>query len=168
MIKIVRIAILCSFLVTEKAAAKHLLPLTQKARPDSGSIRIIGESRGPRFAIKLNLTPLIFRSLSVQAEYAFHKNMSVALGASLLPKRTLSEDIYNFIDENPYTSNFSTPVYEGKAITPEFRVYPFGRADRGAPAGFYIAAYYRYANYKAYQTVSYQDVGSPEIGRAHV
>ncbi|PBQ30790.1 hypothetical protein CNR22_03030 [Sphingobacteriaceae bacterium] len=122
--------------------------------------KAIGEG-DPHFAIKLNLTPLVFRSLSLQAEYAFHRKMSIALGASILPKRTLSEDLYNAIDDNPYSSNFSTPVYEGKNITPEFRFYPFGREGHSAPNGFYIAAYYRYAHYTAHQTVSYQDVSSP-------
>ena len=135
---------------------KDETPFKKKEVSKSG----ITSARDPRFAIKLNLTQLIFPGISLQAEYAFHKKMSVALGASILPQRTFPTELYN-LNDNPYASNFSSPVFEGKSITPEFRFYPFGREGHSASNGFYIAAYLRYAHYIAHQTVSYQDVSSP-------
>jgi hypothetical protein len=110
---------------------------------------------GPVFGLKMNLTQLLIPNFSFQAEFSFSRFISLALGASYLPKRGVPDFIYD-LQRNPYNSYFSSPIFEGRMITPELRFYPFGRA----PKGFYIAAYLQYAHYVAHQTVSYQDFSS--------
>jgi hypothetical protein len=105
-------------------------------------------------AIKMNLSQIALRNLSFQAEYGFHKKMTVAVGFSYLMKRDLSL-LYNVPDS--LEKNFTVPKLSGFAITPEFRFYPGGDEDKPAPNGFYIGAYLRYAKYKLAQTVSYTD-----------
>ena len=143
-------------------SAGNLSLLKSKENPfkkNGTSHSILSDGNGPHFAIKLNLTQLILPGISMQAEYAFHKKMSIGLGASILPQREFPTNLYN-LNDNPYASNFSSPVFEGKSITPEFRFYPFGREGHSAPNGFYIAAYLRYSHYIAHQTVSYHDMSS--------
>jgi hypothetical protein len=101
--------------------------------------------------VKMNLTQLTFRNFSFQGEFAFHPKMSFALGFSYLMQRPIPSFWY---DDDPY---FSRPTYGGFAITPEFRFYPSGDEDQGAPHGFYLAPYLRYAKYNLKQTVSYTD-----------
>lgn len=132
----------------------------KKSNPKSG-IEDIFKKRafgngGPVFGLKMNLTQLLIPAISFQAEFAFNPFMSLALGASYLPKRGVPDAIYN-LNNNPYHSYFSSPVFEGKTLTPELRIYPFGRS----PSGFYLAPYVQFAHYVAHQTVSYQDPRSP-------
>ena len=96
-------------------------------------------------AIKMNLTQLTLKNLSFQAEYGFHKKMSVSLGVSYLIQRPVPSSWYT---EDP---NYSKPTFGGFAITPEFRFYPRGKGDRPAPHGFYVGAYLRYAKYNLKQ-----------------
>jgi hypothetical protein len=111
-----------------------------------------GESN---IAIKLNLTQLGFKNISLQGEYGFHKKMTVSLGFSKLLNTKL-----NFYPDNEY---YSIPTFSGWALTPEFRFYPGGSDDKPAPNGFYIAAYLRYAKYKLEQVVTYQETSNSKI-----
>ena len=123
------------------------------SKKKSASANYNGESN---IAIKMNLTQLALKNISFQAEYGFHNKMSVALGFSVLMKRSLST-LYSAPSQ--YGDNFTIPQLSGYAITPEFRFYPGGKEDKPAPNGFYIGAYFRYAKYKLTQTVSYTETG---------
>jgi len=93
--------------------------------------------------IKLNISQLIFKNISLQYEYGFHKNMSGALGLSYLVKR----DIPGILFQPEADYGYQLPKYYGWAITPEFRFYPGKKEEHQAPHGFYIAPYFRYAKY---------------------
>jgi hypothetical protein len=114
---------------------------TEKPRMDAN-----GESN---IAIKLNLTQIAFKNISLQGEYGFHKKMTVALGYSNLLKHEIG-----FYKTDAL---YSAPKFSAWAITPEFRFYPGATDEKPAPNGFYIAAYLRYAKYKLEQVVSYTD-----------
>jgi hypothetical protein len=100
---------------------------------------------GSKSVIKLNLTQLAFRNFSLQYEYGFHKNMSGALGISLVIPRNIPGQIYSPPSK---TEGWQIPKFSGFAITPEFRFYPGKKEEHQAPHGFYIAPYFRYAKYK--------------------
>lgn len=104
-----------------------------------------GEGEGSKSVIKLNLTQLAFRNFSLQYEYGFHKNMSGALGISLVVPRNIPGQIYTPPSK---TEGWQIPKFSGFAITPEFRFYPGKKEEHQAPHGFYIAPYFRYAKYK--------------------
>jgi hypothetical protein len=113
----------------------------------------------PNIAIKINLSQLAFKNLSLQAEYGFHKKLSVALGISSLLKRDLPGFVY---DPDPaYADYFKVPNLKGFAVTPELRFYPGGKEEKPAPRGFYLAPYLRFAKYTVEQEVSYQDDSKP-------
>lgn len=102
-----------------------------------------------RHVIKLNVPQLFLVNISMQYELAFHKKMSVALGGHYVVPRKVSTIINSFSKEDTQGKDigFVDPVISGWAITPEFRFYPFADEDKRAPAGFYIAAYYRQSQY---------------------
>jgi hypothetical protein len=91
----------------------------------------------PGHVVKLNLYPLAFQNFSLQYEKPFHDRMSVALGVSFMPSRSLP-----FSDLLP--DEIRDLRFGGFNITPEFRFY---LGSNGAPRGFYFAPYLRYANY---------------------
>ncbi|MGJ7030761.1 DUF3575 domain-containing protein [Niabella hirudinis] len=102
-----------------------------------------------RSIIKLNLISPVLKNYSVQYEQVLTKRLSLALGARIMPASTLpfrqeirkkivDEDI-DFVNEAIDKLKFSN-----YAITPELRFYP-GR--KGYGRGFYLAPYYRFAQY---------------------
>jgi hypothetical protein len=98
----------------------------------------------PKAVIKLNLSPLLFRNLTLQGEYAFHKNLSAALGFYYLVPRSLPSWLMVL------PKDFSRPEYGGWGLTPELRFYPGKKLKEPAPNGFYIAGYLRHSrNYVA-------------------
>jgi Protein of unknown function (DUF3575) len=101
--------------------------------------------------IKLNATQLINKNISMQFEYAFHKNMSAALGGSLLLPRTLPEQ---FKVEPQAGITQTDPTISGWSITPEFRFYPGKKIKHQAPHGFYLAPYMRYSTYSINTTMT--------------
>ncbi len=103
--------------------------------------------------VKLNLFALPLRNFSFQYEYAFHKNMSTALGARfMLP---YSSNISNQLNSNDtYGAKLGKLKFTGYAITPEFRFYPGKKSEHQAPHGFYLAPYLRYSNFIINTTVT--------------
>lgn len=94
--------------------------------------------------IKINLSALVFKNISLQYERVIKRKMSVALGVAITPKtglpfkKTLMDEFGHNEDarraiESTKLSNFT--------ITPEIRFY-VGR--KAAPAGFYVAPFLRY------------------------
>jgi hypothetical protein len=78
----------------------------------------LADGGGSKSVIKLNLTQLAFRNFSLQYEYGFHKNMSGALGISLVIPRNIPGQIYSPPSK---TEGWQIPKFSGFAITPEFR-----------------------------------------------
>lgn len=120
---------------------KETSPLFIKHKKRLGASE--SDDGGSNQVIKLNISQLIFKNISLQYEYGFHKNMSGALGLSYLVKRDIPGIL--FTPDTDY--GYSLPQYYGWAITPEFRFYPGKKEEHQAPHGFYIAPYFRYAKY---------------------
>jgi hypothetical protein len=101
-------------------------------------------ARTPKQVIKLNLSQLAFTNISMQYEFAFHKNFSAALGGSyLLPRNIPSQ----FFTPSSNGSGYQLPKFGGWAVTPEIRFYPGKKVKHQAPHGFYLAPYFRYSKY---------------------
>ena len=95
--------------------------------------------------VKVNLTALAFKNLSLQYERVTGRKTSFALGVGLMPKSKLpfaekirdeygeDEDVKAALDQTRL-NNFT--------ITPEFRFY----LGKQAPTGFYVAPFVRYAH----------------------
>ena len=94
--------------------------------------------------IKLNLSQLPITNISLQYEYAFHKNMSGALGFSFFFPRTLPSI---FFDPSPNADGYTLPKFSAFSVTPEFRFYPGEKVEHQASHGFYLAPYLRYSKY---------------------
>lgn len=97
-----------------------------------------------RNVAKLNLFSLGLTNISLQYEYAFHKNMSAALGFSIMPSRGLPSFVPTTSDSIGILKAFK---FSGFSITPEFRWYPGKKLENQAPHGFYLAPYFRYSSY---------------------
>ncbi|RZM10035.1 MAG: DUF3575 domain-containing protein [Pedobacter sp.] len=99
--------------------------------------------------IKLNLTSLPLKNISLQYERILSKKFAAALSFRTMPKSTL-----------PFKNAFANSIGDGDAdieaairmlkvsniaITPEFRWYV---GKKGYGRGFYIAPFYRYSHYQ--------------------
>jgi len=115
-----------------------LSPFKQTSKQSVLSLR---PQVGPKSVIKLNLLPIGLGDYSFQYEYAFHKNMSGALGFSFL---NLSGKLKSALVDSMGITNSKVT---GWALTPEFRFYPGEKEKHQAPHGFYLAPYFRYAKY---------------------
>lgn len=109
----------------------------------------------PKQVIKLNLTQLALTNISMQYEFAFHKNFSAALGASYLLPRSIPSQ---FFTPSANGEGYALPKFGGWAVTPEIRIYPGKKVKHQAPHGFYLAPYFRYSKYS--MTTSYVDKDS--------
>lgn len=100
--------------------------------------------KSPKHVIKLNLSQLALTNISLQYEFAFHKNFSAALGGSyLLPRNIPSQ----FFTPSSNGSGYQLPKFGGWSVTPEIRFYPGKKVKHQAPHGFYLAPYFRYSKY---------------------
>ncbi len=110
-------------------------------------------------AIKLNLLGLPLNNYSLQYERKLNNRMSAALSFRVMPssglpfKNTIADAIGdNDVDVQATVKSFRM---SNIAITPEFRFY-IGR--KGNMRGFYVAPFYRFANFKVENlVVSYTD-----------
>lgn len=107
--------------------------------------------------VKLNVTSLLLKNVSLQYERILTKHMSVAMGLRLMPKSRLpfSNAIENSIgDEDPETLKFVQDTRVGGfAITPEFRYY----VGAGYGKGFYLAPYLRYQRFNIESIYAFED-----------
>jgi len=130
------------FMSANMFAGESLNLLNPGKQESKQSVLSLSPQATPKSVIKLNLLPIGLGDYSFQYEYAFHKNMSGALGFSLL---NLSGKLKSaLVDSMGITDSKVT----GWAITPEFRFYPGEKKEHEAPHGFYLAPYFRYAKYK--------------------
>ena len=79
--------------------------------------------------VKVNLTPLAIKNVSLQYERSLLKKFSVALGLGFIPDRPMP----TYIPEVPGLKELE---FSGFSITPEIRIYPL---LKDSPRGFYIA-----------------------------
>ena len=98
--------------------------------------------------VKINLSSLALNNYSFQYERKIGSRVSLALGFRYMPESAIpfKSKIIDFVDDadtEKQLNNFKTGNY---AITPELRWYI---SRKGAPRGFYIAPYARYAKYTA-------------------
>jgi hypothetical protein len=115
-----------------------------------------------KFVFKWNLSPIIFTEFAFQAEYAFHKNMSGALGFAIMPARGLPSP---FISGAQQANQFLTSSKVSHwSITPEFRYYPGKKEVHQAPHGFYVAPYFRYEKYKYTASYRYTTGDKKDVG----
>ncbi len=101
--------------------------------------------------VKLNIFALGVQNFSLQYERAFTKKSSAALGFSFMPSRALPTSLTDS-DSSGLLKGLSI---SGFSVTPEYRWYP-GSED-GAPNGFYLAPYLRYASYSMSTDYAFTD-----------
>lgn len=102
-------------------------------------------------AIKINLSGLVVRNISVQYERKVSHKISLALGFRDLPFGTLpfSKAISNLVD-NPNVQ-FNRMNIGSIAVTPELRFYPGKKPMKG----FYVGPFISFANYKTDLPIEY-------------
>lgn len=109
----------------------------------------------PKHVIKLNLSQIALTNISMQYEFAFHKNFSATVGGSYLIPRDIPSQ---FFTPSANGSGYQLPKFGGWAVTPEIRFYPGKKVKHQAPHGFYLAPYFRYSKYSV--NSAYVDIDS--------
>ncbi|MEO7445229.1 MAG: hypothetical protein ABIT96_09545, partial [Ferruginibacter sp.] len=111
--------------------------------------------------IKLNLFALPLKTASIQYERVMTRRISLGLGVRIMPETNLPfrSVIENFVDDSTTLDQLHNLRLGNFAITPELRWYV---GKKGAPRGFYIAPFVRYAQYKASLPFTYDDGGKTE------
>ena len=106
--------------------------------------------------VKLNVTPLIYRTISLQYERLLGAHTSVALGINLMPKGGIP---FLSAFENSLQDSVDASVFNAKMsvinFAPEFRYY-FKEAGKG----FYVAPYMKYRIVNAAIPINYIDDNS--------
>ncbi len=98
--------------------------------------------------LKTNLTSITIRNFSLQYERVLTKRLSVALSYRNMPAGStpFKNTLISLSDNDPDVEDmFNTLSMQNYAITPEIRMYV---GKRGFGRGFYIAPFYRYADYR--------------------
>lgn len=118
---------------------------------------------GSRDVLKINVTSLAFKNVSVQYEYLLSKKVSLALGGRAMPstalpfKGLLIDAVANGDEDTKDIINKSR--FSNIAITPEIRFY----LGNGWGRGFYAAPYYRFASFSSNTvTINYSEPGGPK------
>lgn len=96
--------------------------------------------------VKINLSSLVVKNISVQYERKVAKRIAVAANVQCRPfgKLPFLTTIENTIDDPGVTAN--QIKWGGLGVTPEVRFY---LGKKGAPQGFYLAPFANISNYKA-------------------
>lgn len=137
------------------------LQLTAQDQPEGTETKEPAEKNTmPMNMIKVNLTSLPLKQYALQYERVLSRKFSFALGVRVMPESTLpfKQAILDAVGDDPDTRDvLETFQMSNLAITPEFRFY---LSKRGYGRGFYLAPFYRYANYKTSQLeFDYDDGG---------
>jgi hypothetical protein len=99
--------------------------------------------------LKINLTAIALKNYSIQYERVLNKSISVAVSFRTMPtssipfKNLILKSVNDDADTKEIIENFRISNF---AFTPEVRFY---LSKKGYGRGFYIAPFYRYANFKA-------------------
>jgi len=113
---------------------------------------------GDKNIIKLNLTALAFKNVSVQYERAVGRKTSVAALVRFMPETSVPfKGLIKSVINEPETEEQLDNAQVGNfAFTPEFRYY---LGKKGAFHGLYIAPFVSLARYKASLNYLYTDLG---------
>jgi|SRR6185437_16092775 len=102
----------------------------------------------PHNLIKINLTPLLFKSYSIQYERVLNRKFSVAIQYRIMPETGVpfKSSILKLVDDGDVNTKKTIEDFRmsNYAITPEVRIY---LSKKGYGRGFYIAPFYRYASF---------------------
>ncbi|HMO60927.1 MAG TPA: DUF3575 domain-containing protein [Ferruginibacter sp.] len=113
----------------------------------------LADTDGPANIIKLNLSALVFKNISVQYERKITNHFSAAINLRYMPyskNAVLGKIVEQFAgQESVDRRSFSLGA---SGITPELRWYP---GSRGVFNGFYLGAFYSHTNYKTGLPVKY-------------
>ncbi|GAA4339784.1 hypothetical protein GCM10023149_50720 [Mucilaginibacter gynuensis] len=98
--------------------------------------------------VKLNVTALLLKNISVQYERAVGKKISVALGVRYMPKSGLpfKSSFDKLIDDDETSRQLDGFKTGNISFTPEVRFYT---GSKGVFRGFYIAPFAKISNYTA-------------------
>jgi len=104
--------------------------------------------------IKVNLSALLLRNISLQYERKITRKMSVALGAHVLPfgKLPFKNTIRDIADLQ--NVNFDELKIGGFGFAPEVRFYT---GKKGVFHGFYLGPFLNFSSYKAGLPIYYND-----------
>jgi hypothetical protein len=115
----------------------------------------IASVEGPANIIKLNLSALVFKNISVQYERKLSDHFSAAINLRCMPYSKnvfLGKVVEQFAgEESVDRKDFSLGA---SGITPELRWYP---GKRGVFSGFYLGAFYSYTKYKTGLPIKYDN-----------
>lgn len=136
------------------------LSLNAQNTPESSDNAASDQLHNRNF-IKINLTAIALKNYSVQYERVLNKTISLAVSFRTMPATTIpfKNLILNVVDEDDADTkevieNFKLSNF---AFTPEIRFY---LNKKGYGQGFYIAPFYRYANFKTSNLIFDYDTDS--------
>jgi hypothetical protein len=137
-------ATLFCFITTFNASAQDanvnsMAPVNMKEKTSGHNMNII----------KTNLTGIFLKNYSLQYERILSKTFSIALSYRTMPSSTLPFKtlILKQLGDDPETKKTIDDLrLSNTAITPEVRIY---MSKKGYGRGFYIAPFYRHANFKS-------------------
>lgn len=141
----------CLIIVLLLSLSIHLQAQSDSAAavsmPDTPPAKEVKQKRHLNI-VKVNLTPLLLKSYSLQYERVLSRKISVAVQYRTMPETSIpfKSSILKLVgDEDPDTKkiidDFKMSNY---AITPEVRIY---LSRKGYGRGFYFAPFYRYASF---------------------
>ncbi len=112
--------------------------------------------------VKLNVTALVLKNISIQYERAVGRKVTVAGTFRFMPKGSIPlKSTFKSLANDPDTEKQIDDLKVGNiAFMPEVRYYV---GKKGAFRGFYIGAFANIANYTANVPIKYEDdFGNPE------
>lgn len=111
--------------------------------------------------VKLNLSALAFRNISLQFERQIGKRTSIAAQVRTIPYGKLPfQSVFENIEDNGDVQ-FDQFKFGSFGIVPEFRFY---LGKKGALHGFYIGPFLNYSNYKMDLPVNYTSGTTEKTG----
>lgn len=112
------------------------------------------EQENSKNEIKVNLSALLFRNISIQYERKISFKTTVALAAHLLPsgKIPFQNTVENFADMENIP--FDQARVGSFGVVPEVRFYT---GKKGAFNGFYLGPFLNFANYKTSLPITYNN-----------
>ncbi|MBC7934061.1 MAG: DUF3575 domain-containing protein [Rhizobacter sp.] len=107
--------------------------------------------------IKLNLTALAFKNISIQYERAVGKRISVGGTVRFMPKGKLPfrSSVSDFADDAELDRQLANTEIGNVAIMPEMRFYV---GKRGVLRGFYLGPFVNFSRYDASLLYEYDDL----------
>lgn len=108
--------------------------------------------------LKLNITSLFLRNISVQYERSLNRKLSVAGLVRVMPKGAvpLKSSFDNYVDDPDTEKQIDNTSIGNVAFIPELRYY---FSKKGEMRGFYVALYSTIASYNASLPYQYNDLG---------